>query len=88
MADGPTAAIASMPPWGWGLLLLSGGAGGIGTFSGLNTGGHENCADRDELIDLEADLQSARNGLEASNATIQSLIDVIKEQKRRDGWIE
>jgi hypothetical protein len=76
-----------MPPWGWGLLLLGSG-GGIGTLSGLSLEDHEGCAERSELVELEADLEAARVGLESSQATIQSLIEVIKEAKSSQGWIE
>jgi hypothetical protein len=88
MADGTANALTQMPPWAWGLLLLGSG-GGIGTLSGLSLEGHENCAERSTLLKLETDLQSARNGLEGANTTIQSLIEVIKQNKSsNDGWIE
>lgn len=87
MADGTANAIAQMPPWGWGLLLLGSG-GGIGTLSGLSLESHDGCAERSELVELEADLEAARAGLESSQATIQSLIEVIKEAKSSTGWIE
>ena len=86
MAEGAAHGLAQMPPWGWGLLLLGGG-GGIGTLSGLSLESHEQCADRSELVSVEAQLQSARTGLDSANATIQSLIEVIKE-KQNSGWIE
>ncbi len=77
--------LAQMPPWGWGLLLLGSG-GGIGTLGGLNMGDHETCADKQELLKSQSDLESARNAIEAGNATIQSLIEVIKT--KNNGWIE
>ena len=85
---GETAAhgLAQMPPWGWGLLLLGSG-GGIGTLSGLSLESHENCAEKSELVTVEAQLQSARTSLDSANATILSLIEVIKE-KQNSGWIE
>lgn len=86
MAEAAAHGLAQMPPWGWGLLLLGGG-GGIGTLSGLSLESHEGCAEQSELVELEADLQAARVGLESSQATIQSLIEVIK-QKQNSGWIE
>lgn len=86
MADGAANAIAQMPPWGWGLLLLGSG-GGIGTLSGLSLESHEGCAERSELLRVESDLESARGSLDSANATIQSLIEVIKENKNQ-GWIE
>ena len=87
MADGTANALAQMPPWGWGLLLLGSG-GGIGTLSGLSLGEAQECPERSELAKAEADLEAARVGLESSQATIQSLIEVIKEAKSSTGWIE
>ncbi len=87
MADGTANAIAQMPPWGWGLLLLGSG-GGIGTLSGLSLEDHEQCADRGELLKVEADLDAARGAVASANATISSLIEVIKENKSNEGWIE
>lgn len=87
MAEGTANALAQMPPWGWGLLLLGSG-GGIGTLSGLSLGETEECPERSELAKAEADLEAARVGLESSQATIQSLIEVIKEAKSSQGWIE
>ena len=85
---GETAAhgLAQMPPWGWGLLLLGSG-GGIGTLSGLSIGESAECPEKIELAQTEADLKAARVGLESSQATILSLIEVIKE-KQSSGWIE
>ena len=87
MGDGAAAhGLAQMPPWGWGLLLLGSG-GGIGTLSGLSLESHDGCAERSELVSVEAQLQQARVSLDSANATIQSLIEVIKENKS-SGWIE
>jgi hypothetical protein len=81
MAEAAAHGLAQMPPWGWGLLLLGSG-GGIGTLSGLSLESHES-----ELVSVEGQLQSARTSLDSANATIQSLIEVIK-QKQNSGWIE
>ena len=78
---------ASFPPWIWAIVLLGGG-GGIGTFSGLSMESHENCAEKSELLQLQSDLDSARNGLLSANETIQSLIEVIKDKNSPNGWIE
>ncbi len=75
-----------LPVVGWGLLLLGSG-GGIGTLSGLSLESHEGCAEQSELVSVEGQLQSARTSLDSANATIQSLIEVIK-QKQNSGWIE
>ena len=86
MADGVAQGLTQMPPWGWALLLL--GSGGAGTLSGLSLESHEGCVERTELIQSESELQSARSALEAANATVQSLIEVIKQNQKNDGWIE
>ncbi len=84
----PTAhGLAAMPPWGWGLLLLGSG-GGIGTLSGLSLESHENCVEREELIQAQGQLQGAHSSLDAANATILSLIEVIKDHNKSEGWIE
>ena len=77
----------TMPPWGWGILLLGSG-GGIGAFSGLSMGDQSDCAEPLELMRVESELQAAQNSLNAANATIQSLIEVIKNHDKNDGWIE
>ncbi len=84
MGDG--SGLSQMPPWGWGLLLLGSG-GGIGTLSGLNMSTPEDCMSAADVAKLESDLVSARAGLTAANATIQSLIEVIKDNNN-SGWIE
>ena len=86
MADGSNA-LNQMPPWGWGILLLGSG-GGIGTLSGLSMGDNSDCVEPLEMIRVESELQAAHVSLSAANATIQSLIEVIKENKSNDGWIE
>ena len=86
VSEGAANALGSMPPWGWALLLL--GSGGAGTLSGLSLESHENCAERSEVLALEGDLEGDRVALDSANATIQSLIDVIKDQKNQSGWIE
>jgi len=74
MAEGNP--LSQMPPWGWGLLVLSGG--GMGTL-GLTREGHDQCVSRDELIEVETDLEVAQNTLASTNETIDSLIKVIRE---------
>lgn len=87
MSEAAAQGLASMPPWGWGLLLLGSG-GGIGTLSGLSLESHEGCAERSELLQAESQLQSARTSLDAANSTITSLIEVIKDHNKSQGWIE
>ena len=86
MGDGAAATLAQMPPWGWALLLL--GSGGAGTLSGLSLGDHDQCAPASELARAESDLQAAQTALTAANATVQSLIEVIKDHNKSEGWIE
>ena len=86
MADGANA-LNQMPPWGWGILLLGSG-GGIGTLSGLSMESHEGCAEQSDLLRAESELRAAQTSLNSANATIQSLIEVIKQNKSSDGWIE
>ena len=86
MADGVTHGLSQMPPWGWALLLL--GSGGAGTLSGLSLEHHEHCAEKEELLRAESELEAARSAVEAANATIRSLIEVIKQNQQSDGWIE
>ena len=64
------------PIRGWGLLVLSGG--GMGTL-GLTREGHDQCVSRDELVEVESDLEVAQKTLASTNETIDSLIKVIRE---------
>lgn len=85
MADGAAATLSQMPPWGWALLLL--GSGGAGTLSGLSLESHEQCAPVADLALTESELELAKASVAAANATIQSLIDLLQENKST-GWIE
>ena len=86
MADGAANAMAQMPPWGWGLLLLGSG-GGIGTLTGFSMEDHENCAERSDLVRAEAEVSAAQTALQSTSASMDSLIKVLKDCKSSP-WVE
>ena len=86
MGDGAANALAQMPPWGWGLLLLGSG-GGIGTLSGMSLGENEDCIQESDLVRAEAEAAAAQAAMQSTAKSMDALIKVLKECKSSP-WIE